>query len=144
MYTSAIAHAPSALSLFDSFFGAPFAAPARGPSSLPLDVYEKDGVITVRAALPGLKRGDIAISVHEGVLRIEAADGARAEASDEDGRWLRREVASSRALSGAWSRRLRLPEDVDAAAITAALADGVLTLTLPRAEKPAPRVIEII
>ena len=122
--------------LFDESFFRPVHTYSWDEASLPVDVYERDGKLHVRASLPGFATDDIDIRVHEGVLAIEAKRADEDEAGE--GRWLRRE-RRTRSVS----RRIALPETAHDADIDAELADGVLTLTLPLREEAQPRQIEI-
>ena len=104
--------------------------------ALPLDVSEGDGRIRVRASLPGFRKEDIDVQVHEGVLSIKARRDEERETRDE--RFYRRERAA-----GSVSRRVALPGVVRDASVDAELADGVLTLTLPLPERALPQRVEI-
>ena len=122
--------------LFDESFFKPIHTHSWDEGTLPVDIYEQDGKLQVRASLPGFDKDDIDIQVHEGVLSINAKRAAEDETSE--GRWYRRE----RHISSA-SRRIALPDTVQDADWDAELTDGVLTLTLPLQQKPQPRQIEI-
>ena len=104
--------------------------------ALPLDVSRSDGEIKVRASLPGFRKEDIDVQVHEGVLSIKAERAA--ENGTQDERYYRRERAR-----GSVSRRIALPGIVHDARVDAQLADGVLTLTLPLPAQAQPQQIEI-
>ena len=108
--------------------------------TLALDVSDDGDAIVVEASLPGFKREDIAIEVNEGVLTINAR---HQESLDDEGqengvRFYRRERRF-----GSLSRRVALPSIVDQDKAQATLADGVLTLRLPKSERDLPRRIEI-
>ena len=92
--------------------------------AIPLDVYEDDGAIEVRASMPGLKPEDIHIDVIGDELRIrgEVAE----EREREEDRYHLRELRTGRI-----ERRVRLPQTVDTDAATATFDEGVLTLKLP-------------
>ena len=104
--------------------------------ALPLDVSRSDGEIKVRASLPGFRKEDIDVQVHEGVLSIKAERAA--ENGTQDERYYRRERSA-----GSVSRRVALPGIVRDALIDAELAGGVLTLTLPLPERAQPQRVEI-
>ena len=122
--------------LFDESFFRPIHTHSWDEGTLPVDIYEEDGALRVRASLPGFDTDDIDIQVHEGVLTINAKHTA--EDKTDDGRWYRRE----RHISSV-SRRIALPGVVQDAEVDAELTNGVLTLSLPLQEKPQPRQIEI-
>ncbi len=115
---------------FDSFFRGldrPFGF--FGPRAWPaIDVAEKDDAILVRAEVPGMKPEEIDISVYGNTLTIS---GEKKEAKEDrnDGFY---HVEST---YGAFRREVALPTDVDEKKIEAVCKDGVLTVTLPKAEK---------
>ena len=108
-----------------------------GETRFPLmDVSETDQAIKLRALLPGMKKEDVKISLHQNVLSIsgekKAADlpkGAR--------------LVRTERTSGQFQRTLRLRKPVDADKIQAQLKDGVLELTLPLEEEAKPRQIDL-
>jgi HSP20 family protein len=115
-------------------------APA-GPglaSSLALDVKETPEQFTVTASVPGVPSSDIDISVLGDTLRIRGHRQEDPEESGEGGRWLLRERRF-----GAFERTVSLPTTVDAERAAAAFQDGVLTITLPKAEVATPKTIPV-
>ena len=123
--------------MFDDSLFAPFWQADEG--SLALDVLEGGGEIVVRASLPGFKKEEIAVQLHEGVLSIKAQRAKQTEQTEtNEERYYRRERRS-----GSLSRRIALPAVVSDAELSGALEDGVLTLRIPLPEKPKPRRIEI-
>ena len=122
--------------LFDESFFRPIHTHSWDEGTLPVDIYERDGKLQVRASLPGFNKDDIDVKVHEGVLSIDAKYAAEDETGER--RWYRRERHIS-----SLSRRIALPDVVQDAEVDAELTDGVLTLSLPLQEKPQPRQIEI-
>ncbi|MBX3054819.1 MAG: Hsp20/alpha crystallin family protein [Caldilineaceae bacterium] len=103
---------------------------------LALDVTENDDSYTVRASLPGLKPEDVEISFSENTLTIKGE--SKEENVDENEKWHLRERRF-----GSFMRTISLPTMVNADAIDADFADGVLTLSLPKAEEVKPRRISI-
>ncbi len=89
--------------------------------------------------MPGLKAEDLNIQVLEDVLRIEG-EYKRSSPADkaEESNYLVRELPS-----GSFTRTLRLPSVIDADRVEAKIADGVLTLTLPKAESARPKRISV-
>jgi HSP20 family protein len=107
---------------------------ARGAEfTLPVDVREEDAAYTISAIVPGLKAEDITIQILDDVLTIE---GAR---PDEDAAYVLRELPY-----GTFHRSLRLPVPVDADAAEASVAEGVLTLRIPKAETALPKAIKVM
>ena len=87
------------------------------------------------ADLPGADPGSIDVSVDNGVLTLSAQ---RSTPSDEGVQWL-----TSERFSGTYRRQLTLGDAIDSAAISARYDNGVLTVTIPVAEKAKPRRIEV-
>ncbi len=105
----------------------PFAA---GPSGMmpDMDVTETDKEIEITAELPGLEEKDVQINVSDNLLTIRGEKKAEKEEKDKNYRLVERSY-------GAFERTLELPQGVDANAIKASMAKGVLKVKVP---KPAP------
>ena len=88
------------------------------------DAYEQDGAFVVKAELPGVKKEDVKVSIHEGLLTIE---GQRTE---EKERKEARYYAAER-FAGTFRRIFALPEGTDASKIAAEYKDGVLEVHVP-------------
>lgn len=104
--------------------------------NLALDVYDKDGNLVVKAALPGVKQEDVKITITDDVLQI-AAERKEEKEVKKDAYYLKEYSA------GSWFRSVRLPPDVQSDQAVANYADGFLTLTLPRKPAAKPRSIEV-
>lgn len=101
-----------------------------------LDLYEdKDGLVA-KVELPGMKKEDIAISLDNEVLTVS---GERKQNPQPDGAT----ACRCERVLGRFERRISLPCQVDAGKIKAVYADGVLTVTLPKAEEAKPKQIPI-
>jgi HSP20 family protein len=114
--------------LFDSFFRGldrPFSGYKVWPA---IDVAEEENAIIVRAEVPGCKADDIDISVHGNVLSI-SGEKKMSEEKKEKGYY---HVESS---YGSFRREVTLPTEVDQSKVDATYKDGVLSITLPKAEK---------
>ncbi len=108
-------------------------------NTLAIDAHEDDKQYTVTTELPGVKSENIHVSQDGDYLLIEAdIPEETSEKQDESKRWLVRERRS-----GHFSRRIRLPQNVDFAKSEANYHDGVLTLTLPKSENAQPRQIPV-
>jgi HSP20 family protein len=101
-----------------------------------LDVYEDDEKVTVQVELAGLKKEDIDLSIEDDVLTISGE--RKSESERKEGESCRRER-----VYGAFRRSVSLPAPVKSDAVKAAYQDGVLTVTLPKAEEAKPRKIQI-
>lgn len=103
--------------------------------SFPLDVRDSDEGYEVSAVLPGVAAEDLNIQVVNDTLTIQ---GEIKVNYDEDARYLLRERTAGR-----FQRTIRLPEAVDAAKVDASLKDGILTLSVPKAEEARPKTIKV-
>lgn len=104
--------------------------------NLPLDVYDKNGDLVVRAALPGVKQEDVKISITDDLLQIAAERKDEKEIRKAD--YYVKEYSA-----GSWFRSVRLPADVLADQATATYANGFVTLTIPRNPTSKPRSVEV-
>lgn len=104
--------------------------------NLALDVYEQDGDVVVRAALPGVAPNEVDIKITDDVLTIKAERKSANEAQDE--RYYLRELRY-----GVVGRSVRLPADIDADNAQATFEHGALTLRLPRKAEAKPRTIKV-
>ena len=102
-------------------------------NSLSINIYEQEDAYVLSALVPGLNAGDLNIQVLDDVLRIEG------EYRAEESNYLVRELPT-----GSFARTLRLPSSIDADKVEARIADGILTLTLPKAESARPKRINIV
>ncbi|MGP8297325.1 Hsp20/alpha crystallin family protein [Streptomyces inhibens] len=98
------------------------------------DMHETDDTYKVECELPGMKREDIDVEITEHELRIsgELKERAREGVLRRRGR-----------PTGRFEYRALLPTDVKADDVQASLSDGVLTVTIPKAQAAKPRHIEI-
>ncbi len=101
-----------------------------------VDIFETDEAITVLADMPGVRADGLSVDLHDDVLTIDGRVAGDFEGNDE--RVLLREYAT-----GGYRREFRLTDLVDRDRIDATLRDGVLRLTLPKAEAARPRRIEV-
>ena len=107
-----------------------------GAESLAVDMYETDDKVVVKTAVPGIESEDIDVSITGDVLTIKGE--TKAEEKVEKANYIRQERRY-----GAFSRSLSLPSMVVADKATAEFEDGVLTLTLPKAEEVKPKTIQV-
>lgn len=104
--------------------------------ALPVDVYEHDGNLVLKAAMPGVNPKDIEVNVNDGVLYIKAE--SKAEEEVKEGDWYRREFRY-----GKTTRSFRMPPDVDTTKATAKYENGMLRLTFPKATEAGPKSISV-
>jgi len=123
----------------DAFLNKLFVGPARMPQPAQgpaVHTGEDADHLYVELVAPGIEPGAFEISVEENALRIS---GKRERPEHTEGvRWHRSERPS-----GQFTHRLRLPMHVDRDKITADYRNGILTITLPKAEAAKPRQIEV-
>jgi HSP20 family protein len=125
--------------LFSSFFDTPTTGngASAGRRWVPaMDLVETDENFLLKADLPGMTEGDVAIEVERNVLTISGERKVETEAK-KDG-YYRIERAS-----GKFARSLTLPEGVDADAVTASFANGVLEVRIPKPVQAQPRRVQI-
>ncbi|MBI3763407.1 MAG: Hsp20/alpha crystallin family protein [Chloroflexi bacterium] len=103
---------------------------------LPVDVIENKDEVIVKATVPGLKAEDIQVNVTADVLSIKGE--TKSESEVKDANYVRRERRY-----GSFARRLTLPTTVVTDKAKAEFEDGVLTLTLPKADEVKPKTIQI-
>jgi HSP20 family protein len=101
-----------------------------------IDLSETDGEVVVKASLPGVKAEDVDISVNDGILTVKGERKFQEEAEGEN--YYRREIRY-----GSFSRSIPLPSLVNHEQADAEFKDGVLTVTLPKAEEVRPKQIKI-
>ncbi len=123
-------------SLLEESFVRPRAAVNSFTSGMAVDLRETDDAYVVETALPGCKPQDVDISVLGDILKIKAETKVSAERESEQ--WLLRERRF-----GTFERSLTLPSKVRAEEADASFNDGVLTVTLPKAEETEAKSITV-
>ena len=103
------------------------------PATMPVNIRDEKDAYMLTALVPGLKAEDLTIQVLEDVVSIEG------EVQATQAEFLLQELPS-----GPFRRELRLPAPLDASNVEAKIADGVLTVRLPKAESARPRSIKVI
>ena len=124
----------------DPFFRTPMGFMSE-EGSLALDISEATGedgkkAIVVKADLPGFKKEEVDVQMHDGVLSINARHSEEHE--EKDDRYYRRERSW-----GSLTRRVAHPGIVKDAPVEASLKDGVLALRIALPEQAGPKQIEI-
>lgn len=107
-----------------------------GSWGLALDVAEQGDNFTVKASLPGINADDLNVTLEDNVLTIQ---GEMKE--DETIEELNYHIRERR--TGSFSRSVRFPVPVEAGKVEADFENGVLTLTIPKAEAVKPKRIEV-
>ena len=126
----------------DRLFEDSFVCPSRvlttfGEAAAPaLDVYQTLNEVIVKAALPGMKPEDVNIDIAGDTLTIKGKTKAEQEIKKEDYLYQERR-------HGTFSRSIVPPGGLRPEKAEAALEDGVLTLTIPKAEEVKPKTIKV-
>jgi len=100
-----------------------------------LDVYDDQNDFLIFCELPGMKKEEIELSIHDGTLTIS---GERKPASEVQG-----EVSRSERPTGKFQRSVTFPTRVNSEKVTASYQDGILCITLPKAEEAKPKQIAV-
>ena len=101
-----------------------------------INVMETDKEYKVEVAAPGMRKEDFNVNIdHEGNLVIKMENKQQKTEEDKKARYLRREFSYSK-----FEQSLILPDDVDKEKIAASVADGVLTVNLPKIVKEETKV----
>jgi HSP20 family protein len=125
--------------LFDNFFtGLPELRKGllEGEWAPSVDVAETDEEITVTAELPGVKQDEVDITITDDVLTLKGEKKEEKEVKEKNYHRIERSY-------GSFQRSIALPTGVQADKAKAAYTDGVLTITVPKAEEAKPKQIKI-
>jgi len=125
--------------LFDEGFSRPWRLIPNSTeyeATFPVEVSETDESLDVKASLPGVKPEEVEVTVANDILTIKAAHQEKKEEKKRD--YYRREIRY-----GSFHRSLSLPVSVDAEKAQASFDNGILSLTLPKAEAIRPKQIKI-
>jgi HSP20 family protein len=122
--------------LFDDAFTRPLSMSGTNWSIPAVDMYQTDNEVVVKAALPGIKADEVQINVTGEVLTLKGEVKQENESKEKayhirEQRW------------GAFERSLVLPTEVVADKAKAYFENGVLTITLPKADEVKPKTINI-
>jgi HSP20 family protein len=101
-----------------------------------VDVFEKADRLVIRAELPGVQKEDMDIRIENGVLTLHGERKRDPDIKEENAYRMER-------VYGAFARSFSLPTTVDPTKVEATYKDGVLEVTIPKAETAKPKQIEI-
>ncbi|MCB9224075.1 MAG: Hsp20/alpha crystallin family protein [Crocinitomicaceae bacterium] len=119
---------------FDKFFNDFFFTPVRANQknhfeNVPaVNISEKDGTFHIELAVPGMKKEDFKIEIHDGVMSISSE--MKEETTSEEKNYSRREFNYS-----SFERRFTLPENVEDDKVSARYEDGILKIDVPKADE---------
>ena len=125
----------------DRLFEAPLAEFGRTSSLLSgwapaMDLYEDKDNFIVKAELPGMKKEEIELSLHDGTLSVSGERKSEEKFKDA-------EVYRAERFFGRFQRTVSLPAPVCVEKVKAQYQDGILTVTLPKAEEAKPKHIDV-
>ncbi len=138
------AEAISLRNMMDRLMESAFVNPAQwlstngGFDAPAIDVIENADGFIIKAALPGWKPENVEITVENGVLTLCGEVKEETEHNDEASKYHVREIRQN-----SFTRRVSLPTEVEADKAKAEFENGVLTLSLPKAEVVKPKQIKI-
>ena len=101
-----------------------------------LDLYQSNDNVIAVVELPGMRKEDIEISLHDGTLTI-SGERKRENSSNGD------KAERTERYVGTFRRSIALPTRVDAGKVSATYREGILTVTLPKAEEVKPKQIQV-
>ncbi len=102
----------------------------------PVDIYETDDRLVLKAELPGVDPNEVEVRVEDNTLYLKGERKFEKEVKEENLHRVERTY-------GAFSRTFALPASVNAEKVEAGYKDGILTLTLPKREEAKPKTIKI-
>ena len=122
--------------LFDDAFTRPISLRDGGWSAPAIDMYQTDDEVVVKAALPGFNANEVQINITGDVLTIRGE--RKHEEEKKEKAWHIREQRW-----GSFERSVALPTAVKSDTASADFENGILTITLPKAEEVKPRTITV-
>jgi len=122
--------------LFDTLLGRPMTGPSGRAWLPPVDMHETKDDLVLNVELPGVSEKDVTVSITGDLLSIKGERRWNDEAKD-------RQYLHTERAYGQFERLVQLPMAVQADKVKASYRDGVLQITLPKAEELKPREIKI-
>lgn len=92
---------------------------------LAIDVYEENGNVIAKMNVPGIAKDNVQVRIENGNLHVSGKREEKKEIQEKD--YYHKEIKR-----GSFDRVISLPNDIDAAAMTYEMTDGVLTVTIPK------------
>lgn len=103
----------------------------------PVDIFEENDQVILRAEVPGVSRDDIDVQVENGTITLRGEKKQEKQAGSDETYRLER-------FYGSFSRSFVLPTSIDPEGIKATYRDGVLEVVLPKAEEAKPKKIKVL
>ena len=104
--------------------------------SVPLDVIEDEGKVTIKAAVPGINPEELEVTIENNILTIKGEH--KSEEVSETAKVFRRENSY-----GTFSRSIRLSTQLNQEAVNAIFKNGFVTITIPKVEEEKPKTLRI-
>ena len=127
---------PAGLRVFQDSLSRLFSEPASRPWSPPVDIFETENELVLKADIPEVDPKSVGIQLENGTLTLK---GERKFEEHKSGRGFHRVERSY----GTFVRAFSLPETVDGEKVKADYKNGVLTVTLPKKEVAKPKTINV-
>lgn len=126
---------------FDNFFSqllgeGQIQRPGSNLLSVPLDVIEDEGKVTIKAAVPGINPEELEVTIENNILTIKGEH--KAEEVSETAK-----VFRSENTYGMYSRSIKLSPQLNQEAINATFKNGFVTITIPKVEEEKPKTLRI-
>jgi HSP20 family protein len=102
----------------------------------PVDIYETDNDIVLKAELPGVDPKDVEVRVEDNTLYLKGERKHEKEVKEQNYHRVERSY-------GSFARSFSLPNSINADKVKAEYKDGLLTLTMPKREEAKPKTIKI-
>jgi len=102
----------------------------------PVDIFEKQDHLIIRAEIPGVQKEDMDLRIENGVLTLHGERKPDTEIREDTAHRVER-------VYGMFTRSFTLPTTVDAAKVAATYKDGILEVSIPKAETAKPKQVEI-
>ncbi|MFY0644022.1 MAG: Hsp20/alpha crystallin family protein [Bacteroidia bacterium] len=100
------------------------------------EIKETDHSFDVLLSIPGIKKDEVSIELHNGVLEVSGERKNEKEEKNE-------KYHLSEITYGKFTRRFQLPDNVDPDKIDASVEDGILKLSIPKSEDKKPKQISV-
>jgi len=102
----------------------------------PVDIYETEDAIVLKAELPGIDPKDVEVRVEDNTLYLKGERNYEKEINEQNYHRIERSY-------GSFARSFSLPNSINAEKVKAEYKDGLLTLTMPKREEAKPKTIKI-
>src|SRR5208283_5215015 len=102
----------------------------------PVDIYETEDAIVLKAELPGIDPKDVEVRVEDNTLYLKGERNYEKEVKEQNYHRVERSY-------GSFARSFSLPNSISAEKVKAEYKDGLLTLTMPKREEAKPKTIKI-